>query len=137
MMLLNYFREYSIFDNLIANQLCDELATVLTIEGEYPSTFLLSGGASYALQQEYTTPLENIVFRVTNQEHYFKLLDYLDRISTKEMIKYGNRTYFKFPSGSIEICFMLMFDESFETSYIEYNNIKIEHYSFINSELWE
>lgn len=134
-MIINLFREHAIFDNLIANQLCDELASALSTEG-YPVDFLLTGAAGYGMQREYTAPLKNIVFRITNQESYFKLLDYLDRISTREMVKYANRTYFKFPSGSIDICFMIMFDEGFETSSLEYQGIRVENYTFINPELY-
>lgn len=135
-MIINLFREHQIFDNLIANQLCDELASALSAEGEYPLDFLLSGGAAYGLQQEYSQPLENIVFRITSQDRYIKLLEYLDRISTREMVKYANRTYFKFPSGAIDICFMIMFDDGYETSFLEYQGIIIEHYNFINPELY-
>jgi len=136
-MIINLFREFAIFDNLIANQLCDELASALAPEdGTYPNDFLLSGAAAVGLQLEYNHLLENIVFRITNQEHYFKLLDYLDRISTREMVKYANRTYFKFPSGAIEICFMIMFDEGFETSSLEYQGIRLENHNFINPELY-
>lgn len=136
-MIINLFREFAIFDNLIANQLCDELASALAPEdGAYPNDFLLSGAAGYGLQQEYDQPLQNIVFRITTQDRYFKLLEYLDRISTREMVKYANRTYFRFPSGSIEICFMIMYDESFETTSLEYQGIRIENYNFINPELY-
>lgn len=135
-MIINLFREHQIFDNLIANQLCDELASALSAEGEYPSDFLLSGAAGYGLQLEYARALENIVFRVTSQDRYFKLLEYLDRISTREMVKYANRTYFKFPSGAVDICFMIMHDEAFETSSLEYQGIRIENYNFINPELY-
>lgn len=135
-MIINLFREHQIFDNLIANQLCDELASSLSAEGEYPTDFLLTGAAGYGLQQEYGSPLENIVFRVTSQDRYFLLLEYLDRISSRELMKYGNRTYFKFPAGSVEICFMIMFDEGFETSSLEYQGIRVENYNFINPELY-
>lgn len=135
-MKINLFRENQIFDNLIANQLCDELASALSAEGEYPFDFLLTGAAAYGLQLEYGNPLQNIVFRITSQDRYFKLLEYLDRISTREMVKYANRTYFKFPSGSIELCFMIMYDEGFETSSLEYQGIRIEKYNFINPELY-
>lgn len=135
-MIINLFREYAIFDNLIANQLCDELASALSAEGEYPLDFLLTGAAGYGLQREYERPLENIVFRITSQDRYFKLLEYLDRISTREMVKYANRTYFKFPSGAVDICFMIMYDEGFETSSLEYQGIRIENQTFINPELY-
>jgi|SRR5690606_39837141 len=132
----NLFREAQIFDNLIANQLCDELVSALLPEdGTYPYGFLLTGAAAYALQQEYSEPLKNIIFRVTNPEDYIKLLDYIDRISAKELTKYGNRTYFKFPAGVVEICFMIMYDEGYETSSLEYAGIRLEHIDNIKPEL--
>lgn len=135
--MINVFRETALFDNLIANQLCDELVSVVTPEDEslpLPN-ILLTGAAAYALQTEHTEPIENIIFRLANNEDYLKLLNYLDQISTRELIKYANRTYFKFPAGSIELCVMLMFDEDREISYADYNGIKIESLEHINPEI--
>ncbi len=136
MAIVNKFREYSVFDNLMINQLCDELATVLVSEDEdFPHRLMLTGGAAYALQREPLRDLENIIFRVTHEADYFILLDYLDRISTKEMIKYGNRTYFKFSAGSVEVFFMIMYDAGYETVKVTYNGINLESVDFINPEL--
>lgn len=134
--MINLFRQHQIFDNLVANQLCDELATAVAPTENYPQNFILSGAAAYALQQEYTQPLQNIIFRAITEETYFRILNYLDRISTKEMVKYANRVSFKFPAGAIEICFMIMYDAGFETSSLEYQGIIIENHNFINPELY-
>lgn len=134
-MRINKFREFSIFDNLMVNQICDEMASALAISEEYPSNFVLTGAAAYALQRELVRPLENIIFRVMNQNDYFILLEYLDRISTHELMKYGNRTYFKFPAGAIEVYFMIMFDQFYESVSLDYNGIKIESVDYIKPEL--
>lgn len=135
--MISLFREHQIFDNLIANQLCDELANALSDEGEFPIHFLLSGAAAYALQTEYTEPLKNIIFHVTTADKYEMLLNYLDKISARELIKYANRTYFKFPAGAIEICFMIMYDSEHDGSFEVYNGINIETISNINPEFYE
>ena len=133
--MINKFREYAIFDNLIANQLCDELVSVLApSESEYPTNILLTGAAAYALQTEYNNEVHNIVFKVIENEPYVRLINYLDRISAKELTRYANRTYFKFQAGNIELCFMIMF-ETTETSSVDYNGIKLEAITFINPEL--
>lgn len=135
--MINKFREIALFDNLMVNQLCDEMATIMIHEGsdEFPNTFLLSGAAAYALQVEYPNPIQNIVFRVVEEEMYYKLLDYLDQLSLPELTKYANRTYFKFPAGAFDVCFMLMFGDDYVGEITEYNGIYLEPYVNINPEL--
>jgi len=137
-MIINKFREYAVFDNLMANQLCDELSSAITNDdGNFPANFYLTGAASYALQNEYSGEIPNICFKVTEEETYLKLITYLDRITTKELMRYANRTYFKFQAGGIELCIMIMF-ETTETEMVNYNGINLEAAQFIKPELiWD
>ena len=130
------FQENAIFNNLLANQLCDELISVLPL-GDliYPTSFMLTGAAAYALQRESTIEIPNVVFKIRNLDYYYALLDYLDRITTKEMKKYTNRTYFQFQAGALLLFVTLVFDPDNETEVINYNGVPLESYEFINPDL--
>lgn len=133
--MIKKFREIALFDNLIANQLCDELASSILINSDYPESFVLTGAAAYALQEPYTDDIPNIIFRITDFESYIKLLSYVDRIPAKELTKFENRTYFKYQAGSIELCVVIMFDSDYKMSTVNYYGILIENATNINREL--
>lgn len=120
-----------LFDNLIANQLCDELASAIAVkENNFPTTFALTGAAAYALQDKYSKDISNIIFKINNTDDYYKLLMYLDKIETKELLKYSERTYFKFQAGNNLLSIMIALDIK-AIRFLDYNGINIEDKSLI------
>lgn len=135
--MITFFREAMIFNNLMANQLCDEMMnSIVAADNVFPTTALLSGAAAYALQTSTEgVQINNIIFKVRGDEAYYKLLRFLDDIPTIGLTKYANRTYFKYKAGSIEICVMIasVSEEELEHEFV-YNDIRLEDKAYINSE---
>jgi len=126
------FRNNAIFDNMLANQFCDEIASVLALEeNDFPESLMLTGGASFALQDKYSKDLDNIIFKVNNEQDYLKLLDYLDKIELKELIKYANRTYIKFSAGAVIVFILIVLDTN-ASRVVDYNGISLEVKELIN-----
>lgn len=134
--MITFFREAMIFNNLMANQLCDELiSSIAAADNVFPTTAKLSGAAAYALQTTTADVMvKNIIFKVREND-YFKMLEYLNQIPTIGMQKYANRTYFKYKAGAMEICIMIAFqDNEEEDTEAYFNGIRLEDKNFIKTE---
>lgn len=135
--MITFFREAMIFNNFMANQLCDELLNAIAPEdGAFPVTAKMSGAAAYVLQTgDEGTAIHNIILKIRGDEAYFKLLQYLDQIPTIGMEKYANRTYFRYHAGASDICVMIAYESEEEPdAEVIYNGIRLEDKNFINAD---
>lgn len=135
--MITFFREAMIFNNFMANQLCDELiGSIAPEDNAFPHTAKLSGAVAHILQTgEEGMEIHNILFKIRGDEAYFRLLQYLDQIPTVGMEKYANRTYFRYKAGAMEICIMIAFESpENEDPVVDYNGIRLEDKNFINPE---